>query len=293
MNKLLKQATTRSALLSLGISSRNEPDFEQKRQSDQGIRLRLISLFNYHKNPAPTFTSSIPLQAQRFQRQGFTLIELLVVIAIIGVISAMIGLVVGRVKSNGLKTKSMSNMRAIGIALNTYCGDRNGDFPRSAHTSEEDSWVFSLAPYLQNLDEVRICPADPLAKERLKAGKTTSYSLNEYICVPSMDRFGRVKEDFTNRLRLPNQSQTIAAFLGADGLDLGVSNDHTHSRNWKTWQAVLSDIQPDRFRTGRPVMDRTEGEAHYLFADGHVETLSAKWLKSEIEAGRNPAIPPL
>ncbi len=225
-------------------------------------------------------------------RYGFTLIELLVVIAIIAIVSSFIGIAIGRVKNNGLKVKSMANIREIGVAMNYYSADRNGDFPKSAHTDEDESWVYSLSSYLQHIDEIRICPADPLAKERLKT-KTTSYSLNEYICIPSMDRFGRVKEDFTNRLRLPNLSRTITAFIGADGLDLGVSNDHTHSRNWKNWQAVLSDIQPDRFRAGKPEADRSEGEAHYLFADGHVETLTAKWLKTEIEAGRNPAIPPL
>ena len=186
----------------------------------------------------------------------------------------------------------MTNMRSIGTAMIVYSGDNSGDFPRSAHTAMEESWIYSLAPYLNNLDEVRICPADPRAKERLKAKNTTSYMLNEYICVPSLDRFGRVKEDFTNLLRLSLPSRTIAAFIGADGLDLGISNDHTHSRNWRKWSSVLTDIQPDRFRAGKPSSDRTDGESHYLFADGHVETHPAKWLKEQIENQSNPAIPP-
>ena len=223
---------------------------------------------------------------------GFTLIELLVVIAIIAVVSAMVGLATRSVRNSSLKTKSMTNMRTIGTALIVYSGDNNGDFPRSAHTAEEESWIYSLAPYLNNLDEVRVCPADPQAKERLKAKNTTSYTLNEYICVPSLDRFGRVKEDFCNRNRLPVPSRTIAAFIGADGLDLGVSNDHTHSRGWFKWSAVLTDIQPDRFRTGKPAADRSDGESHYLYADGHVETHPAKWLKDQIAVFRNPAVPP-
>ena len=223
---------------------------------------------------------------------GITLIELLVVIAIIAVVSAMVGVAVRSVKNSSLKTKSMANMRTIGTAMVVYSGDNNGDFPRSAHTDEEESWIYSLAPYLEKLDELRVCPADPRAAERLKAKNTTSYTLNEYICVPSLDRFGRVKEDFTNRIRLAVPSRTITVFIGADGLDLGVSNDHTHSRNWIKWSSVLSDIQPDRFRSGKPNANRTDGESHYLYADGHVETHPALWLKEQIDRFRNPAIPP-
>ena len=224
-------------------------------------------------------------------RYGFTLIELLVVLTIIAILSSLVGIAVGRVKNNGRKVKSMANMREIGVAMNFYSADHNGEFPKSAHTDEAESWVYSLSSYLQQIDEIRICPADPLAKERLKA-KSTSYTLNEYICVPSVDRFGRIKEDFSHRFRLPNPTRTITVFIGADGLDLGVSNDHTHSRNWNKWSSVLTDIQPDRFRAGKPAADRTDGESHYLYADGRVETHPALWLKKQIDAKRNPAVPP-
>ena len=190
----------------------------------------------------------VPIRERRMTL-GFTLIELLVVISIIAIVSAMVGVAVRSVKNGGLRTKSMANMRTIGTAMIAYSGDNNGDFPRSAHSAEEESWIYSLSPYLSNLDEIRVCPADPQAKERLKAKKTTSYTLNEYICVPSLDRFGRVKEDFTNRFRLPVPSRTMAVFIGADGLDVGVSNDHTHSRNWNRWTSVLTYVQPDRFRS--------------------------------------------
>lgn len=233
----------------------------------------------------------VPIRERRMTL-GFTLIELLVVISIIAIVSAMVGVAVRSVKNGGLRTKSMANMRTIGTAMIAYSGDNNGDFPRSAHSAEEESWIYSLSPYLSNLDEIRVCPADPQAKERLKAKKTTSYTLNEYICVPSLDRFGRVKEDFTNRFRLPVPSRTMAVFIGADGLDVGVSNDHTHSRNWNRWTSVLTDVQPDRFRSGEPSADRSEGESHYLFVDGHVETHPAKWLKDQIDSQQNPAIPP-
>jgi prepilin-type N-terminal cleavage/methylation domain-containing protein/prepilin-type processing-associated H-X9-DG protein len=223
-------------------------------------------------------------------RRAFTLIELVVVIAILAILAAFTISAVSRARVSGMQTTCNSNMRSIGAAINLYTADHDGNFPATAHTDENESWVYTLRPYLNQVDEVRICPADPRAAERRKA-KGTSYVLNEFIAVPLTDPFGRVKESFCNRSRLSDLTRTITVMLGADGLDLGVSSDHTHSRNWRSWEAVLADIQPDRFHVGTPKQDRTEGSANYLYADGHVEARDAKWLKTEIEAGRNPARP--
>jgi prepilin-type N-terminal cleavage/methylation domain-containing protein/prepilin-type processing-associated H-X9-DG protein len=225
------------------------------------------------------------------RRRGFTLIELLVVIAILAVIAALAMSAIGKGRVAGMQAACNSNLRAIGSAVSLYCGDHGGDFPATAHTDEEESWVFTLQPYLNKVDEVRICPADPRADERRKA-RGTSYVLNEFIAVPLVDPFGRMKESFCNRSRISSPARTIIVMIGADGLDVGVSSDHTHSRNWRSWAAVLADVQPDRFHAGSPAPDRTDGSANYLYADGHVEARDAKWLKSEIEAGRNPARPP-
>ena len=40
--------------------------------------------------------------------------------------------------------------------------------------------MFTLAPYLENVDEIRICPDDPQGDERL-ALRGTSYVVNDYI----------------------------------------------------------------------------------------------------------------
>jgi prepilin-type N-terminal cleavage/methylation domain-containing protein/prepilin-type processing-associated H-X9-DG protein len=224
-------------------------------------------------------------------RRAFTLLELIVVIAIIAVLATLAISSLARSRVSSMQVNCNSNLRTIGAAMNLYTGDHGGDFPATAHTDEAESWVFTLRPYLNNVDEVRICPADPRAAERRKA-KGTSYSLNEFIAVPLTDPFGRVKESFCNRSRVLAPVRTITVFIGADGLDLGVSSDHTHSRNWRNWEAVLADVQPDRFHTGTPAPNRDDGSANYLYADGHVEAHDAKWLKSEIESGRNPARPP-
>lgn len=226
-----------------------------------------------------------------FVRRAFTLLELLVVMAILAVVATLSISAIGKSRLAGMQATCNSNLRAIGAAMNLYTADHDGELPGTAHADERESWVYSLAPYVGKLDEIRICPADPMAAQRREA-KGTSYTLNEYTSVPLMDPFGRIKESFCHRSRLTSPAQTITVMIGADGLDVGVSSDHTHSRNWRNWAAVLADIQPDRFHLGSPSPDRTLGTANYLFADGHVEAREAKWLKEEIEAGRNPARPP-
>ena len=88
---------------------------------------------------------------QRRTRSAFTLIELLIVIAIIGVLAAIVVPVFSSVQLNARRTQSMSNMRQLGAATLTYCGEHDGRLPQqgdattwaSAATNtaaENDQW---------------------------------------------------------------------------------------------------------------------------------------------------------
>lgn len=225
------------------------------------------------------------------QRRAFTLIELLVVMAVIAALAGVLIAAVQRAQVGAKQTACSSNMRQLGLAILTYCNEHDGNFPESAHTDEARSWVFTLAPYLNNLEEIRICPADPRAEQR-KGLPSSSYVLNEYIVVPKVGPFTRSVENFSNLRRIPFPTKTMLVFIGSDRMDLGVSNDHTHSRNWGKWDRVLDDIQPDRHRVGSANRDHTGGSANYLYADGHVETMEATRLKAFFDQGLNVACPP-
>gem|GEM_PF-470863 len=237
-----------------------------------------------------TFISSHPPVSQP-ARRAFSLVELLVVIAIIAVLAGVLIPVLGHGRAVAHRTACASNLRQLGVAITAYTTEHDGAFPESAHTDEAKSWVYTLAPYLGNLDEVRICPADPRAEQRRRT-TSTSYVLNEYIVVAKRGPFTRQVEAFTNLRSLPLPSRTPLVFIGSDRMDLGLSNDHTHSRNWRSWEQVLTDIQPDRHRSGSPNADHTAGAANYLFADGHVATIEAAKVKALVEAGINPGRPP-
>lgn len=234
--------------------------------------------------------------------RGFTLIELLVVIAIIAVLMGILLPSLGVARMHARRLASTSNLRQVGVAMEMYTEGNRGYFPGSSHgltgqAIRQRSWVFTLSPYLGDVNEVRVCPADPKHRERL-ADSTSSYVMNEYIAVDAIDPFGRtIGPSYRNKYKLNRPSGTITVFVGADALPTALTSDHTHSRLWflpapnVPWDTLRKDIQPDRF-SGRKNNDNTLGSSLYLYADGHIENLKAETVKGWADDWQDFARPP-
>lgn len=225
-------------------------------------------------------------------QKGFTLVEILVVVVILGLLASLSTVGLSRAMVAANKSKCSSNLRQIGLAMQMYANDHGGWLPTSTHGGGQ-SWIYQLEAYLgPSFDELRLCPADPRIDQRRDSGGT-SYILNEYTCVDVRDPLGNLKETHRHLLRLEKPSDTMVAFIVSDRVGVSGRNDHTHSRNWvKGWNAIISDIQPDRHRYGSAASDNAQGSSNYLFADGHVETIQAQQLKGWVESGILFAAPP-
>jgi prepilin-type processing-associated H-X9-DG protein/prepilin-type N-terminal cleavage/methylation domain-containing protein len=215
-------------------------------------------------------------------RKAMTLVELLVVIAIVGALVALLLPAVQAARASARSTECKSNLRQIGIALLQYSNSHQGRFPEWYHAGADRSWIYTLAPYMENVDAIRICPDDPQADERLSA-RGTSYVINDLLAA---DVPGAVR----NIARLKATSRTIVVMEGANSRGIDPKYDHAHAAQWFSelnisWglvdEAVHKDIQPDRHAK----------TANYLYVDGHVDSIPATQIAQWIEQNVNFATP--
>jgi len=218
------------------------------------------------------------------KRTAMTLVELLVVIAIIGMLVALLLPAIQAARASARAANCRSNMKQIGLAILQFCDTHGGNFPEWEHAGPDRSWIYTLAPYLESVDAIRICPEDKLQAERLRA-KGTSYVINDYLAAENTN--GGVR----NINKLAATSHTIISLEGAEVNKKGQQliepkYDHAHCSQWFSElnrqygfveTAVTNDILPDRHFSA----------SNFLYVDGHVDSIAAEqvaeWISTNFD----------
>jgi prepilin-type N-terminal cleavage/methylation domain-containing protein/prepilin-type processing-associated H-X9-DG protein len=212
-------------------------------------------------------------------RSAMTLVELLVVIAIIGVLVALLMPAVQAARATARATACKNNLRQIGLATLQFCDAHHGDFPEWWHAAPngQRSWIYTLAPYVESVDAIRVCPDDQLAIDRLRT-KATSHVINDYLAKAG------VTDATRNLQQIATTSRTISMFEIADKLSAIPDYDHAHASTWFAplfvqRRQVLYEIEQE------VQIDRHQLAAQYLYLDGHVDTISAAQIAEWVDEG--------
>jgi prepilin-type N-terminal cleavage/methylation domain-containing protein/prepilin-type processing-associated H-X9-DG protein len=226
----------------------------------------------------------------RQARNAMTLVELLVVIAIIGALVALLLPAVQSARATARSAACKSQMRQIGLAVIRFCDDHDGEFPHNVHFGADLSWVDTLAPYLESVDAIRICPEDPRAEERL-AAKATSYVANDYVI--NDIAADQVSDKVRFLKQVPTTHRTMVAFEIANrNPDKPVSADveHAHASLWFTPFNIQRGFVTKQMQSDVDLRRHFES-SNYLFLDGHVETIAADQILAWVEEENNFAAP--
>jgi prepilin-type processing-associated H-X9-DG protein/prepilin-type N-terminal cleavage/methylation domain-containing protein len=237
--------------------------------------------------------------------KAFTLIELLVVIAIIGILAALLLVVVSQAKARSSRIQCVNNVRQIDLALQQFRLDYNFYPPVNPNEhSENGNWKSALANEMNASSKAATgsrgvwhCPAASRPSNSTWNSHKNDWGYNEY----GYNAFGLV--DFTNTLGLAEywwigsstkpagsisrvkESEIISpgemyalgdAFFGSPtvvrdgGLILGRASD----------SLILSQGADgyDFSEATKRSYSRHQGRANIGFCDGHVESLTLKFL---------------
>ncbi len=225
-------------------------------------------------------------------RAAFTLIELLVVITIIGILVGLLLPAIGAAREAARRASCQSNLHQLGLGMAQFINTHRGNFPFTYHAGNSQSWIATIAPYLQNVDQMRLCPDDPLGAKRVSPNanglRGTSYVINEYVATTTIDG-----KSIYNINQTKSTHRLVVLFEGAD-TGRAAQDDHVHTSTWyapgdiangTVWDTMIAEMNSNQHGDS----------ANYLYADGHAENVAQEivygWVLQDIANHTNYAQP--
>lgn len=237
-------------------------------------------------------------------RRAFTLIELLVVIAIIAILAAILFPVFARARERAQMGACLSNERQIASGLMAYVSDHDDVFPRFAWNSipagvknmalecPSDGYDRVIAPYVRNWD-VYSCPSQRFFPDWTGAG-TYGYHMVAVRPSPTSITKGRTTYGYNwtmvnlslvmrnpppdGRMRLGmfrNPGATIFLAENENGNHITYESRFFNGRATGVpgpeYENLTND--PDVMKAYK-VPERHFGRVNFIFADGHVQSLT-------------------
>src|SRR5580698_8630986 len=87
----------------------------------------------------------------RRARRAFTLVELLVVVTVIAALVALLLPAVQAARHTARTAKCLNNLHQIGTGLALFT-NIDGHFPWTYHAGATESWIVTVAPYMEYTD---------------------------------------------------------------------------------------------------------------------------------------------
>lgn len=83
-------------------------------------------------------------------KRKLTLLELLIIVAIISILFSLLLPVIHSLRDKSRRVIDINNLKQIGMAINMYCQDNNGNLPYISSSISDSRCLFLLLPYLNN-----------------------------------------------------------------------------------------------------------------------------------------------
>lgn len=198
--------------------------------------------------------------------------ELLVVIAIVAVLAAAVAPLGKGMLARSRAVNCSKNLRQIGLASMMYAGDNHMRLPATSHERGGKSWTLTLQPYASGTITFK-CPAD---SNDLRG---FTYVLNDFLTRHPAGA------DHLNFSILTKIDRPEATFMFAEAA-ASYPSDHFHFTPYHGGR-----IPPAVFAYQVSVAVHGE-KANYLFADGHMETLSWQETQSRLAADQSRFVEP-